>query len=326
VPVLVLLVTRRVCLELQVSDRVERERELAGEEARRAGRARARPLVPARRRYHRPVDVGDRVDNPLERLELLAGNEQAIDTFLDELDVHGPRERRMLRELGRVGTLADSERFPVVHRRAIAALETLARHGYHGSRAGAPLGPLKVVARFLVELVARYVVVSYLRSVATSLRSLYWLREIESPGGSPEWRLLRRARRDAQALDQVFTRRSIGLPTFVIGGVLVPIGLSILNLSSRIAVKSWLGAVVASVISTLIVVAIAWVLLRGAAMASRRIRLTAEAPLDAVWRAIGNCGDPPEDQSRKLATVGIVLSVAAWIVIPVAVGLALATT
>jgi hypothetical protein len=32
----VLLVTRRVCLELQGSDRVERERELAEEEARRA--------------------------------------------------------------------------------------------------------------------------------------------------------------------------------------------------------------------------------------------------------------------------------------------------
>src|SRR5437763_9385297 len=53
------------------------------------------------RGYDRPVDVGDRVDNPLERLELLAGTEQAIDSFLDELDVHGPREREMLRELGR---------------------------------------------------------------------------------------------------------------------------------------------------------------------------------------------------------------------------------
>jgi ubiquinol-cytochrome c reductase cytochrome b subunit len=36
VPVVVLLVTRRVCLELQASDRVERERKLAEDEARRA--------------------------------------------------------------------------------------------------------------------------------------------------------------------------------------------------------------------------------------------------------------------------------------------------
>jgi hypothetical protein len=269
------------------------------------------------------VDVDDRVDNPLERLELLAGNEQAIAAFLDELDVHGPRERDMLLELGRAGTLADPERFAAAHRRVVAALETLGRHGYHGSRAGARLGPLRVVVRFLVELVARYIVVSYVRSAATSLRNLYWLREIESPPGSPTWLLLRRARRDAQALDVVFTRRSIGLPTFVIGGVLVPIGLSIVNLSSRIAVKSWPAAVVAGVVSV-IVVGIAWVMLRGAAMASRRIRLAAEQPIEAVWRAVGSCGNPPEDQSRKVATVGIVLSVAAWIVIPVAVGLALA--
>jgi hypothetical protein len=271
------------------------------------------------------VDVDDRVDNPLERLELLAGNETAIAAFLDELDVHGPREREMLRELGRAGPLADPERFPATHRRVIAALETLGRHGYHGSRAGARLGPLRVVVRFLVELVARYIVVSYVRSAATSLRSLYWLREIESPPGSPAWLLLRRARRDAQALDVVFTRRSIGLPTFVIGGVLVPIGLSIVNLSSRIAVKSWPAAVVAGVVSALVVVGIAWVMLRGAAMASRRIRLAAQQPMEAVWRAVGSCGTPPKDQSRTVATVGIVLSVAAWIVIPIVVGLAFAT-
>jgi hypothetical protein len=234
------------------------------------------------------VDVDDQVDNPLERLELLAGNDEAIETFLDELDVHGPREREMLRELGRVGTLADPDRFPTVHRRALAALETLARHGYHGSRAGA-------------------------------------LREVESPPGGTEWRLLRRARRDAQALDVVFTRRSIGLPTFVIGGVLVPIGLSVLNLSSKIAVGSWPAAVAAGLVSTLIVVGISWVLLRGAAMSSRRIRLAAEHPMSAVWRAVGNCGKRPEDQSRRIATIGIVLSVAAWIVIPVVVGIALAT-
>ena len=44
------------------------------------------------------MDVDDRVDNPLERLELLAGNEQAIDTFLDELLAPSPGER-LLAEL-----------------------------------------------------------------------------------------------------------------------------------------------------------------------------------------------------------------------------------
>jgi hypothetical protein len=38
-------------------------------------------------------------DNPLERLQLLGGDDEAIAAFLDEIDVRGPRDREMLREL-----------------------------------------------------------------------------------------------------------------------------------------------------------------------------------------------------------------------------------
>ena len=122
-------------------------------------------------------------DNPLERLELLAGDEQAIESFLDEIDVRSPREREMLTELARKRTIARPERLAADHRRAIVALESLRRHGFHGSRAASRLGPLRAVARWGVELVARYIVVSYVRSVVSDLRNLYWLREIEAPTG-----------------------------------------------------------------------------------------------------------------------------------------------
>ena len=39
------------------------------------------------------------IDTPLERLELLAGDDAAISSFLDELDVRGPREREMFVKL-----------------------------------------------------------------------------------------------------------------------------------------------------------------------------------------------------------------------------------
>jgi len=78
-------------------------------------------------------------------------------------------------------------------------------------------------------------------------------------------------------------------------------------------------------ISAVMVLVMSWVLLRGAAMANRRIRLAADQPMQAVWDAIGNCGTPPKNQSRKFAVVGIVLSVAAWIVLPIVIGIALAT-
>jgi hypothetical protein len=41
----------------------------------------------------------DAIDNPLERLELLAGDDEAISSYLDELHVSGAREREMLAEL-----------------------------------------------------------------------------------------------------------------------------------------------------------------------------------------------------------------------------------
>ena len=128
----------------------------------------------------------ERYDNPLERLQLLGSDDEAIAAFLDEIDVRSPRDREMLRELARTSSLARPERFEEDHRSVLVALESLRRHGHHGATADARLGILRVPVRYFVELVARYVVVSYCKSIATNLRNLYWLREMESPRGSRE--------------------------------------------------------------------------------------------------------------------------------------------
>ena len=47
----------------------------------------------------------------------------------------------MLTELARTATIARPERFFADHQRAVAALESLRRHGYRGSRALPRLGP-----------------------------------------------------------------------------------------------------------------------------------------------------------------------------------------
>lgn len=78
-------------------------------------------------------------------------------------------------------------------------------------------------------------------------------------------------------------------------------------------------------VTALVVVGAAWVLLRGAALAGRRIRLSTRGPLEDVWRSVGNCGAPPRDKSRRFAIVAISLTVGAWIVLPAAVALALAS-
>ena len=259
--------------------------------------------------------------NPLERLQLLSGDDAAIEAFLDDIDVTSPRAREMLTELARPTTIARPERFFADHQRAVAALESLRRHGYRGSRAASGLGPLTAFIRWGIELVARYIVVSYVQTVTTDMRSLYWFREIEAPDGSPEMKQLRSARFDAAALADLVRTRAIGVPTFVIGGLLIPLFATIYRLATGYTWDDWVTATIVGVTGALIGVAISWFLLRGTAMASSRIRLSVREPLKELWTSVGNCGNPPRDQSRRLAIVGITLTVGVWIVVPTLVGL-----
>jgi hypothetical protein len=267
----------------------------------------------------------DRVDNPLERLQLLAGDDEAIVAFLDEIDVRSPRERELLTELARTGALARPERFETDHLRLLGALESLRRHGFHGSRAGAALGPARLVVRWLVELFARYIVVTYVKTVAVELRNLYWLRELEAPSGSRELKLLRPARFDAQALAEIVKAREIGLPSFVIGGLLIPVAASLWRLANGFAFETWWLAAAAGIAGIAIGIALSWIVLRGTAMASRRIRLSVQGPLAELWASVGFCGRPPRDQSRRFAILAIAFTLAVWIVLPALVTLSIAT-
>lgn len=267
----------------------------------------------------------EEVENPLERLRLLAGNDDAIASFLDELDVSSPREREMLAELSRRTPLARPDRFDADHRRAIEALESLRRHGFHGSQAGRRLGPLKGVVRWLVELVARYLVVSHVKNVVTQMRNLYWAREMEAASNSTELKLLRPARFDAQALVEIMKSREIGIPSFVLAGILIPVTASVWRLASGFTFAEWWVAALVGIAAIAIGVGLSWVLLRGTALASSRIQLSVRQPLHAVWDDIGHCGAPPEDGCRTFAIVAIALTVGVWIVLPTLVALALAT-
>jgi hypothetical protein len=268
-------------------------------------------------------NLEEHYDSPLERLQLLGGDDEAIAAFLDEIDVRGPRDREMLRELARPAPLARPERFESDHRRVLVALESLRRHGHHGARVDEKLGLLRTPVRYLVELVARYVVVSHCKNVAVGLRNLYWMREMQSEPGSRERALLQPARLDAQALLEITRGREIGVPTFVIGGLLIPVGLSIWRLATG-TVREWWIALLAGAIGVAIGLLISWFVLRGAALASRRIRLSVRQPLVELWQTIGSCGGPPRDHSRRFAIVAITFTLGVWIVLPLLVTISLA--
>jgi hypothetical protein len=267
----------------------------------------------------------DEVEHPLERLRLLSGDDDAIASFLDELDVSSPREREMLAELARRTPLARPDRFDADHRRLIEALESLRRHGFHGSQAGASLGPLKGGVRWLVQLVARYLVVSHVKNVVTQMRNLYWTREMEAASNSIELKLLRPARLDAQALVEIMKSREIGVPSFVLAGILIPVAATLWRLMSGFTFASWWVAILVGLAGIAVGVGLSWVVLRGTALASNRISLSVRGPLRAVWDDVGHCGTPPRDGCRTFAFVSIALMVGVWIVLPTLVALALAT-
>jgi hypothetical protein len=74
----------------------------------------------------------------------------------------------------------------------------------------------------------------------------------------------------------------------------------------------------------LIALAASWLILRGAALASRRNRLATRGPLTALWQTIGWCGNPPRDQTRKFVIISVGLTLGCWIIVPVIVGIGIA--
>jgi hypothetical protein len=88
----------------------------------------------------------EEIDNPIERLRLLSGDDDEIAKYLDALEVTSPREGEMMQEIARTQPLARPERFPEAHRNVVEALESLARHGYHGASSRSRIGPARSFA------------------------------------------------------------------------------------------------------------------------------------------------------------------------------------
>jgi hypothetical protein len=250
-----------------------------------------------------------RADTPEERGRLL-----------EEIGGSGKPEQDIVRELSKPRPLWRPDRFEEAHRLAMRALEVLDRNGVR--RAELPrLGPLKPVAGYLVQLVTRWIVKGHQNSLVTNVRKLYERREANAEWGSDEHRMLRRARINAVQVEQGFKGNPVGLPTFLLGGAFLTTVISGIQSLVRSALGTTIGVVAFSVVLLLVLLALAWVALYSAAVARRRIRLSTDQPLRALYETIGACGKPPKDQSYNFAIYAIVLLVLAWIVVPLALWL-----
>lgn len=274
--------------------------------------------APRRDADDRPL-VLDELGERLERFAALRDTDSAAaDAVLDELGGTSDVDRDILDELAGQTPLAYPDRFAEAHALAMRALEVLDRNGARRVRVP-QAGPLRPVAEPVVQLVTRVIVRSYQSTVIDRLRDLYARRLAWCPPADPSRMTLVRARLDAQRATSAYKHKGGGLPTFIVGGAAA----SSIGSGLRGAASAAGGSVVAGVIATVVIFALlaaaSWAILRGAAVARRRIRLTVEQPLAALYETIGRCGRPPRDNARTVALYAILLTVVAGLVVPAGV-------
>lgn len=128
--------------------------------------------------------------------------------------------------------------------------------------------------------------------------------------------LLRRARINAEQVEQGFKGNPVGVPTFLLGGAILSTILSTIVSLVSAALDTTLGVVIAGIVVVLLLGSLSWAALYAAAVARRRIRLTTDQPIQALYDTIGAAGNPPRDQSYNFAVIAIVLLVLAVVVVP----------
>src|SRR4051794_8429109 len=253
--------------------------------------------------------------------QLLSGDpDEAAERALAEIGVDTRTEAALLGEIAAAGPLAHPDRFEQSHRLVMRALEVLDRDGWKHPVLRR-LGPFSGAAAGAVQFVARTIVRGHVANVVRALSRLYARRESQSQTASAERRMLARARIQADRLALGYKGGSLPLPTVLIGGAAVPVLASIARQFGAVKGQGPVLVVPLGVILAIVFAVLAWVLLQGAGLAPRRIKVTLDPSLAALYETIGHCGNPPGDDSAAIAAAAIALTALAWFVVPIAIAI-----
>jgi hypothetical protein len=258
--------------------------------------------------------VLDQLTDSLNTLRLLREDDpQRADVMLEQFGAAGRVESQMLTQLAQERPLRMPDRFPEAHRTVMRAIEVFDRNAARppSSLRAAFLTP---VAKRIVQVLITIVVRSYQRSVIEHLRRMYALREANSVPGSAEYRMLTVARRQTDRVTEDLSRRTGGLPAFLVGGAAFSLVSSTVQ---EVTSSRWVLLVVAAVTAALAIAAF-WCVVSAAGVARRRTRIALDAPLRALYETIGAAGDPPRDKSRDFVVYAVLLLAVAGIVVPAA--------
>ena len=271
---------------------------------------------------HGDHHVEQRLDDLLlDRIDALrvlrADSPEQKGAILEQIAGRGKPEQDIVKELAKVRPLWRPDRFEEAHRMAMRSLEVLDRNGVRPPQMPR-LGPLKPIASYVVQQMTRWIVKGYQNRLVTRLRRLYERREANTEWGSREHVMLRRARINAVQVEQGYKGDQLGLPTFLLGGAILSSIVSALRAFVDWAISGIVGVVVFAIVLAVVFAGLAWAALYAAGVARRRIRLSTDQPIKALFETIGACGNPPKDDSYNFAAYAIVLLVLAWVLIPAA--------
>jgi hypothetical protein len=259
----------------------------------------------------------------LDRIDALrvlrADSPEEKGRLLEEIGGPGKVEQDIVDQLAKVKPLWQPAQFPEAHRIAMRSLEVLDRNGVRAAPMPKAIGPLKPVVGVLVQLVTRWIVRGYQNQLASDIRKLYERREANSIWGSPAHVMLRRARINAVQVEQGLKSNPVGVPGFLLGGAALSGVFSAIGGLLRTAITDDIGRIVFGIAIVAVLVGLSWVAIYGASIARRRIRLTTDQPVAALWDTIGAAGTPPRDHSYQFALIAIVLLVVAALAVPLIV-------
>jgi hypothetical protein len=259
----------------------------------------------------------------LDRIDALrvlrAGSRDEKGRLLEEIGGSSKVDQDIVSELSKVRPIWQPHVFDQAHRMAMRSLEVLDRNGARPAKMPRQAGPLRPLASFLVQQVTRWIVKGHQNTLVTNIRKLYERREANAVWGSDEHHQLRRARIDAARVEAGLKANPLGLPTFLLGGAFLSgIFSGLLNVI-RTALENRVLVVVVATVMVLLLGSLAWVALYSAGVARRRIRLSTDQPMNALYESLGAAGDPPRDESYNFAVYAIVLLLVAAVVVPLAI-------
>lgn len=267
--------------------------------------------------------VLDEFDEKLEAFNVLRKSDSAAaDQILDQVGATDDVDRQIILELASKRPLGHPDRFPQAHAGAMRALEVLDRNGSRGVKVRG-LGPLAPIGQYVVQQVVHFLVKSHIRNVVNNLSNLYGRREAASLRNDPSRLLVARARVGIDRIASGYKGNPLGFPTFILGGAFLSTIIGSLQGVVLNAVDSLFGQLILIGALFGIMVGASWAVLKGAAIARRRIRLTTVQPMEALYQTIGRAGGPPQDQARVFALLALILMALAWIAVPIAIGLSI---